>query len=387
MDIEKTVKSIDRYRRMCLNLQASENMILPEALSLLSSDLSGRYWHEDESGTNSYGGIDSFRDILREGERCATRLFGAEFAEIRPIGGHIAAAAVLRAITRPGDTIMHIPSRSGGYPGYDQRYLPDLLSLKSIEIPFTDETQDIDMSELEVKVKNARPSVIILGQSAFVKPYDLKSVSGICSENGIRLVYDGSHVMGLIAGKAFQPDTLDYSDVLVGSTHKTMPGPQGGIILTNDAITMEKIRGQLTWTLQDNFHLARVASLALTLQKMISFAEAYARRVVRNSYELGKTLYELSMGIRFSPWFSHSHQIIVDDKWLSEKGLNRVEFSRTLERNNIIVDRDGRIGTSEISRMGYEDMQTVADLMVSAISGKNIREDVISVAEKIYGGT
>lgn len=369
------IREADEYRRKTLNLQASENVLSPDVRAALSSDFASRYSHLEESGHNSYGGTRYAEEIFGIAEELAREVFGSENAEVRPIGGHVAVLASILASCSKGDTIMSVGTSSGGYPGYMKDYIPDMLSLRNADIPFDDESQDIRLDLLEDEVRRLKPSAIILGQSAFVKPYDLKGVREIIdsSARGASLIYDGSHVMGLIAGKSFQSDVMEHADILLGSTHKSFFGPQGGLILTQNRNLMDKIRKQLIWKTMDNYHPNRVAALAVALAEMKEKGKKYAELVSSNSRNLAAELHRGGIGIRFAPWYSYSHQVILDMQWMHDTGTTPLSFSRKLEESGIIVDRDGRVGTSEISHMGLTDMKAVADLVLSSIAGNNVK--------------
>lgn len=381
----KLLELIERentYRRAALSLQASENFVSSNVRKALSSDLASRYSHVETSGHNSYGGASASQEILGITEDLAKKVYKAGYAEVRPTGGHIAALASILAVCSRGDTMMAISPASGGYPGYSQEYIPDMLALKSVNIPFIDETQEIDYENCEARLKDLKPSAIVLGQSAFVKPYDLKRIREMVDDNSpeTAIIYDGSHVMGLIAGGAFQAEALTYADILLGSTHKSFFGPQGGIILTKDGKLMEEVRKQLIWKTMDNYHPNRVAALAVALSEMEETGKEYASLVVNNSKSLAKELDKGGIGVLFAPWYSYSHQILLDRKWFSSTGQTALSFSEKMEQNGIILDRDGRIGTSEISHLGLTDMHRIAELFTMASAGnsvKNLVEDMV----------
>ncbi|MEM0158137.1 MAG: serine hydroxymethyltransferase [Thermoplasmataceae archaeon] len=373
------VREHSRFRSQCLNLQASENVLSEAVLSALGSDLASRY-SLVQDGVDAYGGTEYTVKILEETERLARELFGSKFAEVRPIGGHIAAQATLLSVLKKRDNMMSIAERDGGYTGYQNAYLPKMFGFQNYEIPYNPETQEIDFSKLEKLAKIVNPKVFVLGQSFFVREYDLKSMKQLADDVGSYIIYDGSHVMGLIAGGAFQTDVLRYADILIGSTHKSFFGPQGGIVLSNNADLMSRIRENLTWRSMDNFHPSRLAALGVAMEEMAQNGKMYAREVVKNTKNLAKALYDLGIKPRFHPWYSETHQILLDSKELSGMGMNFREFSQRLEKNNIIVDREGRIGTSEITRMGAESMEDIAQLMVEAARGNDVRERVVKLA-------
>ncbi len=368
----KMIEENDSYRSSCLNLQASENCLSPDVKRALSSDLGSRYSHLMKNGINSYGGTSIFEEIYSVAKKNTAELFGSKYAEIRPVGGHIAVLAALLSTSRRGQKAAAIGEKYGGYPGYSSKYIGKLLDLDFIEIPFNDAIQEIEYDAFEKMISLEKPDLVILGQSAFVKSYDLKRVNEICEPQGTRIIYDGSHVMGLIAGGRFQPDVLKYSTLLVGSTHKSFFGPQGGIIITNSPDIMEKLEDNLTWMTMDNMHPNRIAALGIAVEEMKEHGKDYAKQIQLNSRILGEELSGAGIPVRFKPWFSESHQILLDLR----KEEDRISFSRKLEKNGIIVDRDGRIGTSEVTRMGWNDMTMVADLISRANKGQNVLNEV-----------
>ncbi len=366
------VRKYDVYRMQTLNLQASENRVSPDVKEALSSDLASRYSHVMEDGNNSYGGASIFEQIFNDAKKNVEKLFHVKHAEIRPIGGHIAVIAAIKSLTEKGDTVYSIGPEGGGYPGYLDAYIPEMLSLRMENIPFKPDVQEIDYDAFASAAKRRRPNLIVLGQSAFVRPYDMARITEIADPAGSRILYDGSHVMGLIAGGKFQPDASVKSDVLVGSTHKSFFGPQGGLILTNDSDLEESFEKNLTWMTMDNMHPNRVAALGIAAEEMLKHGKSYAALVEKNSFSLGHALNEHGIPVRFSPWYSKSHQVLLSPS----KDLNFIKFSKKMEDNGIILDRDGRVGTSEISRMGFSDMDSIATLISEAWAGNNVLERV-----------
>ena len=265
-NILKLIDDHEKYRKNTLNLQASENVISPDVRKALSSDLNSRY-SLILDGENAYGGTRYSERIVLETENLAKDVYGSEFAEVRALGGHIAAEIIIVSLIKRKESILAIAEKDGGYTGYSQNYLPTMFSFLSYNIPYNNETQEIDFEKLEGTMREVNPRLIMLGQSFFVKPYDLKKLRYMADEYNSYLAYDASHVMGLLGGGQFQPDILEYCDVVFGSTHKTFFGPQGGIILTNDDKINRKIRENLTWKTIDNFHLSRVAGLGVVLKE------------------------------------------------------------------------------------------------------------------------
>lgn len=379
MDI---VGNHNSYRASTLNLQVSENVLSPAAREALSSDMSSRYSLMMD-GEDAYGGTKHSVELLEAVEKLACEVYGAKYAEVRTIGGHIAAASVILGMIRKRESIMAIAEKNGGYTGYAQGYLPNMFGFQSYYIPFNSEKQEIDIPAFEKVMEEVSPKMVVLGQSFFVKPYDLKSIRKIADSHDSFIAYDGSHVMGLIAGKQFQPDVMEYCDVLYGSTHKTFFGPQGGIVLTNNRQIMEGVRKNLIWRTMDNYHISRVAALGVALEEMKKYGSEYARKVVSNTKELAASMDSSGLPVRHAPWYSESHQTLIDENGLKSMGMTFLQFSRKLEENGMVVDREGRIGSAEVTRMGISGIGRIGPLMKDALDGKDVRAEVKKIVTEL----
>lgn len=374
------VSKHDQYRKKVINLQASENVMSPDALKCLGSDMASRYsLYEPAIKSDAYGGTGYSEEVLHETEKLASEVFGTRFSEVRSLGGHISAEMVLLSIVKKKENILSISEADGGYTGYQTGYLPEMFCFQNYRLPYKKEVQEIDFEKLDRVMKSTKPKVIMLGQSFFLKPYDLKHVRDIADDYDSMVVYDASHVLGLVAGKAFQEDIAKYSDIFFGSTHKTFFGPQGGLIFTNNEEIYNRIEKNITWRTMDNYHISRVASIGTALSEMKQFGKEYASSVVANSGKLGKFLHEKGFPVLYDPWFSYSHQLHIAKKE-KDNPNEFLDMSRKLEKNGIIIDREGRIGTAEITRMGMDDMEKLSDLIVRSIQGENVRAEVEGIA-------
>ena len=378
---ENIVEKHDEWRIQCLNLQASENYLSQRVRRALASDMASRYsmvFDAEIHGVkihNAYGGTAYQEEILEFAENLASDVFRFKFATVRPLSGHVAAMAALLTVTEKGDKIMAISPEQGGYDGYSPGYLPDIFSLKYEPLKIDDRGK-VDTE----RIRKVKPQVVILGSSYMLFPYNLDEILDTCEDIDARVIYDASHVMGLLPS-GFQKN-IEKCDLVYGSTHKTFPGPQGGIIMSNDAEIFEKAMKNLTWRVQDNYHSNRVAAMALALEEFKPVAERYGTLVAQNSHSLAKALEERGLGILYAPEYSRSHQILVDIFSLKQDfGLEPPEMSRILERNNIIVDCVGRIGTSEVTWKGYkpEEMERIAEAMILALKGQNARNEVAQI--------
>jgi len=369
-----------------INLLPSENVTSPEVRALLSSDFGHRYtlpvnalW-AGEYLENSYRGTRMTTEIERSAERVACTVFRAKHACVQPLSGHIAAMITLLSVAKKGSSICSVPVSCGGYDGYAQPYLPDILGFTSWELPFSKKIYNLDAERCAAAIRKKKPNVVVLGASFILFPYEMGPIRDACKDAGSYLIYDGSHVMGLIAGGEFQSPLDEGADILYGSTHKSFFGPQGGLILTRRDDLDLAIRKNLTWRAVDNAHWNRVAALGHTLLEMKRFGKRYARQVVRNAQALGRELSERGFPLRCKELnFTKSHQLLIDAGRIRRKfGLGLNDFSVRMERSNIIIDSVGRLGTAELTRLGAdeEDMAEIAELFIDAANGKDVRSAV-----------
>lgn len=369
----KLVEKHDRYREETIGLQASENVLSPDARKALSSDMASRYSLMQENvGYDAYGGAGYIEEIREATEKLTRKIFHSRYAEVRPLSGHLASEIVLLSLVEKKRNILSISEENGGYTGYQNGYLPQILGFNNYNLPYDAVKQEVLLDDVGPLLESLMPRIVILGQSFFVRHYDLAGLRKLCNEYGCLLGYDASHVMGLIAGGSFQADVMDHVDVLFGSTHKSFFGPQGGIIMTDSEEIMNSIRKNITWRSMDNYNPSRLAALGVAMEEMKRYGSEYSRKVVRNSLELARSLFDLGLPSKFDPWFTETHQIHLAKHALQSFGTDFSGFSNILERNYMIVDREGRIGTSEISRLGIDDTGEIAELIVSALKGKDV---------------
>ena len=381
MDTSKIIDEYDRYRNSTINMQASENVLSPDARKALSSDMASRY-SLNMGKYNAYGGTRYFDQILDILENNTNKLFHCHYSDPRPLSGHVAAEISLLAILGNKRNVMAVSEEDGGYPGYSENHLGRVLGYKFHKAPYSN--FDLNYEELGRSIEKNNIGTLILGQSMFIKPYDMKRVNEICEKYGTRILYDGSHVMGLLAGGVFQPDALRYSDLVYGSTHKTFFGPQGGIIITDNEEIYKTIEDNTIFNTMDNINLSRIASLSVAVEEMLKFGKDYAEKVVRNTEKLAQNLLEKGFGLVHGSEHSKTHQILIDEEYLKGKGFNYLSFSEELEKNRIIIDRFGRIGTQEITRWGISDMESVSDAISGICNRLNKTEEINNlISEKM----
>jgi len=378
------IKKHEQWRgRECVNLIPSENVMSPAVRSLLSSDLGHRYTSREKF----YMGTRFIDEIEQYGQELAKNLFGSETADLRPLSGHIADLTFLACFTNPEDTVVCVSPDDGGYPGFWKQGLSRLLKLRTIQFPFSKENMNIKVEEATDLISQEKPKVVIFGASIILFPHPLRTLAKAALDIGAHIGYDGSHVLGLIAGGEFQDPLREGSQALFGSTHKTFFGPQGGIILA-DKEHGGIIKKQIYPEFVDNAHWNRIAALTLALAEMKTYGKEYARQVVRNAQALAKALAEEGFPVACSQLgYTRSHQVFLDYGGYKEGGV----VARKLERANIIVDSGVRLGACEATRRGTkeEEMQRIAFFMKRVVvddeNPSSVKRDVMKFIEEFQG--
>jgi len=374
-EILNLVEKHEKWRgKQCLNLIPSENVMSPAVRGLLASDLGHRYTATERF----YMGTRFIDDIEQCGEEIAKEVFRAETADLRPLSGHIADLIFLASFAKPNDVLMCVSPEDGGYPGIWKDGLAGLFNVKTVPFPFSKREMNIEVEEAKEAIRRVKPKVVVFGASLITFPYPVKELAEVAHEEEACVGFDGSHVMGLIAGEHFQDPLREGASALFGSTHKTLFGPQGGIILA-DKEHGEIMKAKIYPTFLDNAHWNRIAALALALAEMKKFGNAYAEQVIRNAKTLAKALHDYGFPVRCQHLgFTQSHQVLLDYGGFE---LGRV-IAEKLEDANMIVDCGVRIGTCEVTRRGMKEteMLGIAELIKRTVMDneqpENVKKDV-----------
>lgn len=374
-EILNLVKQHETWRtKQCLNLIPSENIMSPHVRALLSSELAHRYTARDHFYMGTY-----YTDRIEQyGEKLAKQVFKAETADLRPLSGHIADLIALASLTEPGETLMCTSPEDGGYPGMWNEGLAGHLKLKTVAFPFSKKDMNIKTEQAKQIITRTKPKIVVFGASLFTFPHPVKELAQTAKENGATVAYDGSHVLGLIAGQQFQDPLREGAQALFGSTHKTFFGPQGGLILANKELG-EILKQKIYPAYVDNAHWNRIAALTLALAEAKKYGKAYATQVIRNSKTLAKTLDDHGFPVICRHLgYTNSHQTIINYGDY-EKGR---KIAQKLQKANIITDCVIRIGTDEITRrgMGQPEMAKIAELLKRTIIDE---ENPVSIKKEI----
>lgn len=387
--IEKLVAANETWRSRCLNLDAAESADSPVARRFLASDFSRRsFIGEVGQRKPVHAGSRYYDEIEALTYEMGRRLFHCEFFEFRPMTASVSDGLCIRCLTELGDTIMalekpfgHATWREEGYPG-DR-------GLRIIDIPFDTEEFNIDLKGFKKAAAKSRARLIIVGTSLFLFPQPLRELKTAADELGAKLWYDGAHVMGLIAGGAFQDPLREGADLLTGSGKKTLSGPSGGIIVHNDVELERKIRANIYGHVA-SIITERIPALAVALAEMLEFGKEYAAQIVANAKALGSALDREALDVKGkTKGYTASHTLAVGVEAFG--GGDRI--AERLERANIIVspfktrrtDSQAtalRIGTAEMTRFGMkqQEMKEVGRLIrrvvVDEESPRKVAEDV-----------
>ena len=363
-----------RFERS-IPLIASENLLSPYAKELLISDLHSRY-AEGLPGERYYEGNEQVDEVENLCLDLARRLFRCSFADVRPTSGTVANLAVLKALAEPGDLVgtsrladgAHISSASFGAFG--------LRGVKPVYYAWDSERMTIDVGRTREILRAVRPKLCLFGLSLFLFPMPLDELRPTLEEIGARGWYDAAHVLGLIAGGEFQDPLREGAVVMSASTHKTLPGPQHGILLghTDDPELVKRLQSGAFPGVTSNHHLHAMAALAVSLAEHLEFGREYAHRTVENARALAQALHDRGFDVLAADLgFTRSHTIAVrvEKEGGGEAVTRRLAAAGVIANKNLLPGDKSpkhpggvRLGTPEVTRvgMGPKEMERIAEL-------------------------
>jgi len=388
------VKTHDEWRHTTINLIASENVMSPLAESLYLNDMMHRY-AEGKPRKRYYQGTKYIDEIEIIATDLMKDLFEVDYAEVRPISGTTANGTVFYVLGGGcGSKALIPPVQAGSHVSHTKFGILGALGIKQVEMPYDKEQLNIDVDKAVKMIEEEKPSFVVLGGSMYPFPHPVKEIAEAAHGVGAKVVYDAAHVLGLIAGKRLENPLREGADVMTASTHKTFPGPQGGVILTNEKDIYKKVSRTVFPVFVSNHHAHRLAPLAVTALEMKEFGEEYASQVVKNAKALAEELH--AQGIRVLGehlGFTRTHQVVID---LSKEGgaakpVEKLEEAYIIANKNLlpwdppdaIANPSGiRLGVQEMTRWGMkeDDMREVARLITRVLKGEppeNVRKDVV----------
>jgi glycine hydroxymethyltransferase len=389
-------EQVDRHHAWfakSLPLIASENVISPMAREMLLTDFGDRYAeglpHERYYQGNTF--VDEVEDRVVD---LLKRIFRVRHADPRPISGTVANMAVYFALLEPGDIMTSVALSHGAHISSAKFGAAGMRGVNNVNYPFDVDRMNIDVDGTAKLLRLVKPKVAAFGQSVFLFPTPLRELRDAFREAGCHVWYDGAHVMGLIAGGQFQDPLHEGADVLTGSTHKTLPGPQHGLLLSDseDEKFVKRLEKGVFPGVVSNHHLHAMAALGVALAECLAFGREYAAQIVRNAKALGQALHERGLKVLAERHgFTESHALATD---VSAHG-GGAKVAADLEKANIITNKNllpwdtspvkpsgVRLGTQELTRLGMKEpqMREVADLIARVV----VKGDgVAAVAEDV----
>ncbi|WP_129407952.1 serine hydroxymethyltransferase [Marinitoga lauensis] len=387
---EIVLKELNR-QEYGLELIASENFASQAVMEAMGSVLTNKY-AEGYPKKRYYGGCEFVDEAETLARNRAKELFGAKYANVQPHSGSQANMGVYLALMQTGETLMGMSLSHGGHltHGASVNFSGKIFNV--VQYGVNEETEVIDYDEVEKLALEHKPKVIVAGGSAYARIIDFKRFREIADKVGAYLVVDMSHFAGLVAAGLY-PNPLEYAHVVTTTTHKTLRGPRGGMILTNDKELYKLINKSIFPGIQGGPLMHVIAAKAVAFKEALTpeFKE-YQKQVIKNAKKLAEKMEKL--GFRIVSGGTDSHLFLVD---LNEKGVTGKAAEKALEASGITVNKNTipketrspfvtsgiRIGTPAITTRGMkeEEMKIIAELINEVIS--NIKDEDGTLDEEV----
>ncbi len=392
---------LDRQQNQ-IELIASENIVSKAVLEAQGSILTNKY-AEGYSARRYYGGCEFIDMVENLAVERAKKLFGAEFVNVQPHSGSQANTAVYVALLQPHDTIMGMSLDAGGHLTHGSKVSISGKWLNAVQYGVRREDAIIDYDEVERLAVANKPKLIIAGGSAYPRQIDFSRFRSICDKVGAYLMVDMAHFAGLVAG-GVHPNPLQWADVVTTTTHKTLRGPRGGMILTNNAEIAKKIDSAIFPGTQGGPLMHVIAAKAVCFKEDLSDEfKSYAAQVVKNAKVMGEVL--KARGLDLVSGGTDTHLLLVD---LRPKGLKGNAVAEALEEAHMTCNKNAipfdpekpkitsgiRLGTPAGTTRGFKEKEFeqvanwIADVMDSLAEGTSdkvipeIREKVIALCKR-----
>jgi glycine hydroxymethyltransferase len=383
-----------------INLNPATNILNPRAEKLLASGMGSRasLGHPGDKYETGLGAIEQIEIITQE---LACEVFGSTYAEFRVPSGAIANLYAFMATTEPHDTIIAPPPSIGGHVTHHKGGSAGLYRLNTISAPVDQTGYTIDIDALRKLAHEVKPKLITVGGSLNLFHHPIAQVRAIADEVGAKVLFDAAHLCGMIAGKVWPQPLVEGAHLMTFSTYKSLGGPAGGLIVTNDDEIAQKLDAIAYPGLTANFDAAKTAALGITLQDWKSVGRDYAQMMVKTSQALAQHLQNLGVNIYAADkGFTTSHQFAIlaapygggqtAARRMGEAGLLACGIGLPVEQ--VEGDLNGlRIGTPEIVRIGMkvEHMQDLAEFIARSLDTsaepKSIQREITEWRKQFSG--
>ena len=407
-DIIDTIGFVERYdpelgaamqrelgrQRQNIELIASENIVSPAVMAAMGSVLTNKY-AEGYPGKRYYGGCEVVDVIEQIAIDRACKLFGAKYANVQPHSGAQANLAVYFALLNVGDTVMGMDLSQGGHLTHGSPVNMSGKNYNFVSYGVSAEDGRIDYAALAKQVAKVRPKLLVAGASAYPRAIDFEKLAEIAHGYGAMLMVDMAHIAGLVAGGQHQ-SPVPYADVVTTTTHKTLRGPRGGLILTNNEYIIKRINSAIFPGTQGGPLEHVIAAKAVCFGEALKpeFKE-YARKIVENAKALEAEL--TARGVKLVSGGTDNHLLLIDltDEDCTGKELehNLDEVHITANKNTVpgekrspFVTSGVRIGTPAVTTrgMGPDEMKVIADCIADCVFDfANKKDEVASKVEEL----
>ena len=377
-----------------IELIASENFVSKAVLEAQGSVLTNKY-AEGYPGKRYYGGcefVDMAEDLARNRLK---ELFNVKYVNVQAHSGSTANMGAYRAVIKPGDTVLGMSLDHGGHLTHGHPLNFSGIDYNFVSYGVDDVTEQIDYGVLEQRAIETKPALIVAGASAYPRAIDFKRIKEIADKVGSKLMVDMAHIAGLVAAGLHQ-NPCEYADIVTSTTHKTLRGPRGGIILTNNFEIYKEINRVVFPGIQGGPLMHVIAAKATAFKEALSpeFKE-YQKQVIINAAELAKQLMDL--GFRVVSGGTDNHLILVEVKSLT--GLTGKDAEKLLDSVNITCNKNTvpndtekpfitsgvRLGTPAITTRGFqkEDMSVIAQCLYDALMNPEDEKVLDSVRNRV----
>ncbi len=375
------------HEKECFNLNPATNVMNPKAEALLASGIGSRP-SLGYPGDKYEMGLEAIEEIEVIAAQLCAEIFDANYAEVRVPSGAIANLYGFMATCKPGDTIIAPPASIGGHVTHHMAGCAGLYGLRTIDAPVFADGYTVDPDQLRALALKERPKLITIGGSLNLFEHPVAEIRGIADEIGAKVMFDAAHQCGIIAGKAWSNPLAEGADFMTMSTYKSLGGPAGGLIVTNDAEMAKALDAIAFPGMTANFDAAKSAALAVTMLDWRDFGTGYAAEMIAMSRALAAALD--AKGVPVFPGgegFTNSHQFAVQAKaygggQTASKLLRQGGFLACgigLPAAEVAGDMNGlRFGTPELVRWGMtaSDAEPLASLIVRGLAGEQILAEV-----------
>ncbi|KST49002.1 serine hydroxymethyltransferase [Enterococcus durans] len=380
-DLWAAIAKEEQRQENNLELIASENFVSEAVMAAQGSILTNKY-AEGYPGHRYYGGCE-FVDIVENlAIDRAKELFGAKFVNVQPHSGSQANTAAYLALVEPGDTILGMDLSAGGHLTHGSPVNFSGKTYHFVAYGVDPTTEVIDYNVVRILARKHQPKLIVAGASAYGRTIDFAKFREIADEVGAKLMVDMAHIAGLVA-TGMHPSPIPYADITTTTTHKTLRGPRGGMILTNDEALAKKINSAVFPGIQGGplEHVIAGKAAAFEEALMPEFKE-YSEQIIANAKAMTK-VFNQAIGTRVVSGATDNHLVLIDVRGLE---LNGKEAESILDSVNITVNKNSipfetlspfktsgiRIGTPAITTRGFKeaDATRVAELVVKALQAK-----------------